>query len=323
MRAEKITPFPKHDSELATRAIAYRKAGASPLRGGVREIRVAMRIAMWKGGIAAAETLKRVLDIVGSTAALIVLAPVFAVTAFLVKREDGGPVFFAQERIGRKGRPFKMWKFRSMIVSAEKHRSELETQNQHEAGVTFKMKADPRITRVGKWIRKYSVDELPQFYNVLCGDMALVGPRPPIPAEVAEYSSFQLRRLRVKPGITCLWQIGGRSEIDFDGQVRLRSRVHSLGIHLDGYLNPLSHPSRGIPRERGLLIFDTPSITDEDTQAFRSRLVSTRVRTWHAHALLAMEGRRPASYRSLAGSCQGSGIPAGSVSRGKQHRITR
>jgi lipopolysaccharide/colanic/teichoic acid biosynthesis glycosyltransferase len=124
--------------------------------------------------------------------------------------------------VGAGGRLFGMWKFRSMVVNADQIKDQLLAENQHgNAGVTFKMKNDPRVTKVGKWIRKLSIDEFPQFYNVLRGDMSLVGPRPPLPREVAEYQASHLRRLRVKPGITCLWQIGGRSEIDFEGQVRL------------------------------------------------------------------------------------------------------
>ena len=114
-----------------------------------------------------------------------------------------------------------MFKFRSMRVDAEKHLAALLATNQHETGVTFKIKDDPRVTPIGHWLRKYSLDELPQFYNVLRGDMSLVGPRPPVPREVALYTLADRRRLAVKPGITCIWQISGRAEIDFPGQVRL------------------------------------------------------------------------------------------------------
>lgn len=166
--------------------------------------------------------MKRGLDIVGALGALCAFSPIFAVTAILIKLEDRGPVFFCQRRVGAGGRLFGMWKFRSMVVNADKLKDNLLEANQHgQAGVTFKMKNDPRVTKIGKWIRKLSIDEFPQFYNVLRGDMSLVGPRPPVPREVATYKASHLRRLRVKPGITCLWQIGGRSEIDFEGQVRL------------------------------------------------------------------------------------------------------
>jgi exopolysaccharide biosynthesis polyprenyl glycosylphosphotransferase len=165
--------------------------------------------------------LKRTLDIVASTLFLIALSPVFLLIAILVKLEDRGPVFFAQKRVGQYGREFRMYKVRSMCLNAEQRLKELMDQNQHKDGVTFKIKNDPRITRVGRWLRKFSLDELPQFYNVLIGDMSLVGPRPPVPSEVSKYSLAHRRRLAIKPGITCIWQISGRSEIDFSGQVQL------------------------------------------------------------------------------------------------------
>lgn len=175
----------------------------------------------WRAYLRLLSAVKRLIDIVGGAGALLAFSPVFAITALLIKIEDRGPVFFCQTRVGTGGRPFPMWKFRSMVVDAEALKAKLLENNQHQQGVTFKMKDDPRITRVGKWIRKLSIDEFPQFYNVLRGDMSLVGPRPPVPQEVRLYHAPHLRRLTVKPGITCLWQIGGRSEIDFDGQVRL------------------------------------------------------------------------------------------------------
>jgi exopolysaccharide biosynthesis polyprenyl glycosylphosphotransferase len=165
--------------------------------------------------------LKRTMDVLGSLCALILLTPIFMIVAILVKIEDGGPVFFAQRRVGQYGREFKMFKIRSMCMNAEQKLKELEAQNQHKDGVTFKIKNDPRITRVGRWLRKFSIDELPQFYNVLKGDMSLVGPRPPVPSEVSKYSLAHRRRLAIKPGITCIWQISGRAEIDFSGQVQL------------------------------------------------------------------------------------------------------
>jgi exopolysaccharide biosynthesis polyprenyl glycosylphosphotransferase len=165
--------------------------------------------------------LKRAIDICVSFALLILLSPVFLLIAILVKLEDGGPVFFRQTRVGQYGREFKMYKIRSMCLDAEQRLKDLLANNHHAEGVTFKIKDDPRITRVGKWLRKFSFDELPQFYNVLIGDMSLVGPRPPVPREVAKYSLAHRRRLAIKPGITCIWQVSGRSEIDFSGQVQL------------------------------------------------------------------------------------------------------
>jgi lipopolysaccharide/colanic/teichoic acid biosynthesis glycosyltransferase len=186
----------------------------------VRHAKRKMRV--WKITVRILRGLKRGLDLVGGLGALVAFSPIFAFTALMIKMEDGGPVFFRQNRVGAGGKLFGMWKFRSMVQNADKLKDTLLDTNQHgNAGVTFKMKNDPRITKVGKWIRKLSVDEFPQFYNVLKGDMSLVGPRPPVPREVAEYKAVHLRRLRVKPGITCLWQIGGRAEIDFEGQVRL------------------------------------------------------------------------------------------------------
>lgn len=188
----------------------------------------------WAATVSLASGLKRLVDIVGGACALLIFSPIFIGTALAIKLDDGGPVFYKQTRVGRGGRLFGMWKFRSMIVNADSVKDKLLQQNQHKEGVTFKMKDDPRITRVGKWIRKLSLDEFPQFYNVLRGEMSLVGPRPPVPREVAEYKAVHLRRLRVRPGITCIWQISGRSEIDFEGQVRLDLQyIQSEGFFSD------------------------------------------------------------------------------------------
>lgn len=165
--------------------------------------------------------IKRTLDISLSLFFLILLAPLLATIALMVWIEDGGRVIFAQTRVGQFGREFKMYKIRSMCLDAEARLKELLHNNQHKEGVTFKIKDDPRITRTGKWLRKFSFDELPQLFNVLIGDMSLVGPRPPLPREVTKYSLEDRRRLAIKPGITCFWQISGRSEIDFSGQVQL------------------------------------------------------------------------------------------------------
>jgi lipopolysaccharide/colanic/teichoic acid biosynthesis glycosyltransferase len=176
---------------------------------------------------------KRAIDIVGSLFALALLSPVFLTLALLIKL-DGGPAFFRQTRVGLNGRHFKMLKFRSMCVDAEARLAELLERNEKASGVTFKMKDDPRITRIGKLLRRSSLDELPQFWNVLCGDMSLVGPRPPVLREVALYSPADRRRLLVKPGITGPWQvgereggvfeIGDRNAIDFPEQVSLDVR---------------------------------------------------------------------------------------------------
>lgn len=164
---------------------------------------------------------KRAFDILVSFIALVVSAPLFLLIGLLIKLEDGGPVLFIQTRVGKFGREFKMFKFRSMCLNAEQRLDELLGKNRHKEGVTFKIKDDPRITQVGKWLRKFSFDELPQLWNVLNGSMSLVGPRPPLPREVKMYSLIHRRRLAAKPGITCIWQISGRAEIDFSGQVQL------------------------------------------------------------------------------------------------------
>jgi lipopolysaccharide/colanic/teichoic acid biosynthesis glycosyltransferase len=164
---------------------------------------------------------KRALDIAVSVFLLLLAAPLLLVIGLLIKLEDGGPVFFSQTRVGQDGCEFKMYKVRSMFLGAEQRLEDLLGKNKHRDGVTFKIKDDPRITRVGKWLRKFSFDELPQLYNVLIGDMSIVGPRPPLPREVAKYSPADRRRLAIKPGITCIWQISGRAEIDFSGQVQL------------------------------------------------------------------------------------------------------
>src|SRR4051812_42690320 len=170
--------------------------------------------------VSGSAALKRGFDIVASGLALIVLAPLFGLIALLVKLEDGGPIFFLQTRVGQFGREFKMFKVRSMCLDAEQRLKELIEKNHHKEGVTFKLKDDPRITRVGKWLRKFSLDELPQLYNVFIGNMSLVGPRPPLPREVSKYSLAHRRRVAVKPGLTCILQIRGRAEIDFSGQVQ-------------------------------------------------------------------------------------------------------
>ncbi|OSB10984.1 multidrug MFS transporter [Paraclostridium bifermentans] len=165
--------------------------------------------------------LKRALDITCSLTGIILLSPIFIIVAILIKLEDPkGSVFFGQERCGQFTKPFKMLKFRSMVHNAEEMLEELQHLNE-QTGPVFKIKEDPRITKVGKFIRKTSIDELPQLFNILKGDMSLVGPRPPIPREVEQYDEYQLQRLAVKPGLTCYWQVGGRNSIDFDGWVAL------------------------------------------------------------------------------------------------------
>lgn len=164
---------------------------------------------------------KRAMDIVGSLLGLIILSPIFLIVSVLIKLEDPkGNIFFSQERNGLNGKTFNMYKFRSMVHNAEELLEGLMEQNE-QSGPAFKMKDDPRITKIGKFIRKTSIDELPQLINILKGDMSIVGPRPPIPREVEQYTEYQLQRLLVKPGLTCYWQVGGRNEIGFDEWVEL------------------------------------------------------------------------------------------------------
>jgi exopolysaccharide biosynthesis polyprenyl glycosylphosphotransferase len=164
---------------------------------------------------------KRLIDILASTGFLIALAPLFAIVALLIKSDSPGPVFFVQERVGFNKRRFRMLKFRTMVVEADLRQQMFEHLNEAE-GPVFKIKSDPRITRVGKFLRRFSIDELPQFFNVLKGDMSLVGPRP-LPVRDVDRIDIQWhkRRFSIKPGITCLWQVNGRSNIGFNEWVRM------------------------------------------------------------------------------------------------------
>lgn len=164
---------------------------------------------------------KRALDVAAAAIALLLLAPLFVVVALLIKLQDRGPVIFVQKRVGRRRHEFDFPKFRSMRVDAEAQKASLMSLNEHKCGVVFKIRRDPRVTRVGRFIRKYSIDELPQLWCVLRGDMSLVGPRPPLPSEVRLYTVEQWRRLDVTPGLTCIWQVSGRADLDFLEQVRL------------------------------------------------------------------------------------------------------
>lgn len=191
------------------------------LRGSLQHGRLVFKRMLWLGVLRGTYALKRALDIVVSGAGLLLLAPVFLGVAAAIRMESPGSVLFRQTRVGRWGQLFSMYKFRSMYVDAEARKQALLAANEMRGGVIFKMKEDPRITRVGRLIRRASLDELPQLWNVFIGDMSLVGPRPPVPAEVDQYSLADRRRLEVIPGITCIWQISGRSDIPFEEQVQL------------------------------------------------------------------------------------------------------
>ncbi len=167
------------------------------------------------------EVTKRAIDIVLAGSALIVLSPVLCVCAILIKLTDWGPVLFYQTRVGRNGKEFRCYKLRSMVPHADRLKSSLAKLSHHMDSRTFKITNDPRITWVGKWLRRLSLDELPQLWNIVVGDMSVVGPRPPVPAEVRLYSARDRRRLDVRPGLTCIWQVSGRADIPFEQQVQL------------------------------------------------------------------------------------------------------
>lgn len=197
-------------------------------------IRFRMRHFAWTFALFTGRAARRLLDILVSGTALLMLTPFLVLIAVLIKLESPGPSIFAQTRVGQWGKYFTMYKFRSMCTDAEAKKIELMQTNEMEGGVLFKMKDDPRITKMGKFIRKYSIDELPQFWNVLIGDMSLVGPRPPVPSEVDQYSITDRRRLEIKPGITCIWQVSGRSNIAFHEQVELDvDYIESHSIYQD------------------------------------------------------------------------------------------
>lgn len=163
---------------------------------------------------------KRFLDILFSLFGIVLSFPITLLVIIAIKIEDGGPIFYAQKRIGKGKTEFLIFKFRSMVIDADKVKDELMEQNEVD-GAMFKMADDPRITRVGRFIRKHSIDEIPQLVNVLIGDMSIVGPRPPLPEEVEKYTNHDLKRLCVKPGCTGLWQVSGRNSLNFDEMVEL------------------------------------------------------------------------------------------------------
>ena len=186
----------------------------------IRSLIVKQRLGLWRISSKSGSIVKRGMDVVISLLMLLMLMPLFIIVALLIRLESPGSVLFSQTRVGLSGRPFRFWKFRSMRFDAESTKHQL----QHKAmsnGVRFKLKKDPRITPVGAVIRKYSIDELPQLWNVLLGDMSLVGPRPALPSEVNDYDQADKQRLSVIPGITCIWQVSGRSDIPFKQQVTL------------------------------------------------------------------------------------------------------
>jgi lipopolysaccharide/colanic/teichoic acid biosynthesis glycosyltransferase len=197
-------------------------------------LRMQLKISAWEWTVSFAKFLKSLLDVIISLVMLLILSPILAITAILIYLNDPGPIFYVANRVGLNGAYFGFIKFRSMYVDADKMKDQLLEQNESKGGVIFKMKNDPRVTPIGRFIRRFSIDELPQLINVLKGDMSLVGPRPPLPREVMEYTLEDRKRLHVKPGITCLWQIKGRSEIPFQEQVQLDLEyIRSQGLKND------------------------------------------------------------------------------------------
>ncbi len=175
----------------------------------------------WRAVVKSTLFFKRFIDIVVTSVALLLLSPLFLIVAIIIKLTDGGSVFYFQTRVGKQGKEFQFPKFRSMVVDADKLKDQLLQQSERKGDVTFKMKHDPRVTRIGRFIRRFSIDELPQLWCVLKGDMSLVGPRPPLPREVALYTQEDRRRLEVTPGLTGIWQVSGRADIGFEDQVKL------------------------------------------------------------------------------------------------------
>jgi lipopolysaccharide/colanic/teichoic acid biosynthesis glycosyltransferase len=210
----------------------------SGLNRWAQRCRVALEKSLSRILLGGDDTLKRGLDLVAATLALLVLSPVFLVVATLVKLTDRGPILFWQKRVGENGRLFAFPKFRSMCINAEKIKDELLANNDHgDECVTFKMKQDPRVTWIGRIIRRFSIDELPQLWCVFRGDMSLVGPRPPVPREVEQYNLRDRQRLGCIPGLTCIWQVSGRGDVPFPEQVEMdldyiRNRNFLLDIKL-------------------------------------------------------------------------------------------
>jgi len=197
-------------------------------------LRFSLKQFAWWSVVRGTTAVKRIIDIAGSIVLLVLLSPLFVAIAILVKLNSRGSVFYQQTRVMKWGRLFQMYKFRSMRSEAERLAQGLVANNEMAGGVTFKMRDDPRTTAVGRVLRRGSIDELPQLWNVIKGEMSLVGPRPPLPSEVAKYSLAERRRLDVTPGITCIWQVSGRSEIPFDRQVELDvAYIESQSLSVD------------------------------------------------------------------------------------------
>ena len=239
-----IDPVSREKTELMKELSSLYTVRTATPNAVLRRMRLLEKKYAWRAVVGGTYALKRALDIAVSMGMLVALTPLFAVIALLIKFTDGGPILFWQPRVGRWGREFQFPKFRSMVVNAEALKDQLAEHSQHSDSKTFKMKADPRITRIGGILRRFSLDELPQFWCVLKGEMSLVGPRPPVPREVALYTLADRRRLNVTPGLTCIWQVSGRSEIAFPQQVELDVEyIRSYGMAKDLKLLLLTVPA--------------------------------------------------------------------------------
>lgn len=223
------------DRRIEMMEALYRRYGDSRSINSIgKRVRYFRKKYAWVFVVGAAKFFGRMLDILISLAVLIPAIPLFIMVAAAIKLTDGGPVLFSQTRVGKWGREFQFIKFRSMVINAEALKDTMLGQSHHQDSITFKMKKDPRITWIGRIIRKSSIDELPQIWNVLKGDMSIVGPRPPLPKEVARYTLSDRRRLDVKPGLTCIWQVSGRGDIPFSQQVKLDAEyVESQSLWVD------------------------------------------------------------------------------------------
>ena len=188
--------------------------------------------------------IKRLLDIIISALLLILLMPIFLITSICIKCTDFGPILYWQKRIGYKGKLFNFPKFRSMIMNADSKKQAIAHKSHHQSSITFKMKNDPRVTWIGKYIRKLSIDEFPQFYSVLIGDMTLIGPRPCLPKEAAKYTLTERQRLESQPGLSCIWQISGRADIPFDQQFLMDiDYINNRSLSLDFKILVLTIPA--------------------------------------------------------------------------------
>ncbi|HMW00151.1 MAG TPA: sugar transferase [Acidobacteriota bacterium] len=240
------SPVLQPQERILLREALYRRyaTSSSGIGGTARWVRFFWKRNAWRLVIGLTRAIKRLVDLVVSTTLLIGLAPLFAAVALAIKLTDGGPALFWQTRVGQWGREFPFPKFRSMVINAEQLKDTLLAHNDHQNGVTFKMKHDPRITWIGRIIRKLSIDELPQLWCVFIGDMSLVGPRPPVPREVAQYTLADRRRLDAIPGLTCIWQVSGRGDIPFPQQVQLDVQyIESQSLWLDIKLLFLTIPA--------------------------------------------------------------------------------